>query len=243
MSYLKPVSSHHGKRNLNFYKWTSLFFLLLALISSSVLIHQYTKQQTPRTWLKEQKKQVQRQWDLQQIHLVSIGDLVNNHKVHDFFINLLKNNAEKFAKNKSLDISHLPLKFAGLYHDPKTGNGYREMGRCWKEQKTTNIGLNYLYLLNKFGHDKYFISNPQYRNYSYSDISFARMIETCSHELAHYLQLVKYGKSSCESDLKLNNGNYDEKLAKKHKKFTQEIYQLIKNSPEYSEWDKRWKEI
>jgi hypothetical protein len=42
-------------------------------------------------------------------------------------------------------------------------------------------------------------------------------------------------KSSCESDLILRNGNYDAELAKEHKEFTQEIYQLIKNSSEYSE--------
>jgi hypothetical protein len=67
------------------------------------------------------------------------------------------------------------------------------------------------------------------------------MIDTCSHEIAHYIQLVKWGRSSCESDLKSGNGNYDERLAKEHKEFTQEIYQLIKL--EYSEWERRWKEI
>jgi hypothetical protein len=67
------------------------------------------------------------------------------------------------------------------------------------------------------------------------------MLETCSHELAHYIQLVKWGLSSCESDLILGNRNYSERLAKEHKVFTQEIYQLIKE--EYSEWERRWKEI
>jgi len=33
----------------------------------------------------------------------------------------------------------------------------------------------------------------------------------------------------------LNNGDYDGKLAKEHEEFTREIYQLIKNSEEYSE--------
>lgn len=61
------------------------------------------------------------------------------------------------------------------------------------------------------------------------------MLDTCSHELAHYIQYVKHDKSSCESDLKLENGKYDKKLAGEHKEFTQEIYQLIKNSAEYSE--------
>jgi len=241
-NHFQPVSSRHGK-SLNFYKWTSFLFLFLGLISSSVLVYQYYQQRTQRNQLQELKEQTKSQYDLQQNHLVSIGDLVNNPKVHGFFTDLLKNNAEKFAKNKKINISHLPLKFASLYYEPKTGNGYREMGRCWKESKTANIGLNRLYLLNKFGHDKYFNNNPQYGNYSYSDISFNKMIETCSHELAHYIQLAKHDKSSCESDLKLENGNYDEKLAKEHKEFTRDIYGVIKNSDEYSEWEKRWKKI
>jgi len=115
------------------------------------------------------------------------------------------------------------------------------MGRCFTEkiiyptkQKEINISLNRLYLLNKFGHDRYFTDYPQ-GDYSCLDISFDKMIKTCSHELAHYIQLVKHGKSSCESDLKLENGNYDRELAREHKKFTQEIHQLIKNSEEYSE--------
>jgi hypothetical protein len=119
------------------------------------------------------------------------------------------------------------------------------MGRCFTEkviyptkQKEINISLNHLYLLNKFGHDKYFTDYPQ-GDYSYLDISFDKMINTCSHELAHYIQFVKYERSSCESDLVLNNGNYNGELAKEHKEFTRKIYQLIKNSGEYSELETR----
>jgi len=54
------------------------------------------------------------------------------------------------------------------------------------------------------------------------------MIKTCSHELAHYIQFVKYERSSCGSDLVLNNGKYDGELAKEHEEFTQEIYELVK---------------
>ncbi|CAI2176777.1 14951_t:CDS:2 [Funneliformis geosporum] len=61
--------------------------------------------------------------------------------------------------------------------------------------------------------------NPeQSGDYTYLEISFDKMIGTCSHELAHYLQLVKHGKSSCESDLKLNNGRYDKELASEQEK-------------------------
>jgi hypothetical protein len=98
------------------------------------------------------------------------------------------------------------------------------MGRCSPrkiiypcKRKEINISLNCLYLLNKFRIDKYFASNPkQSGDYSYIDINFTKMLETISHELAHYIQLVKHGKSSCESDLKLNNGKYDLELAKEH---------------------------
>ncbi|CAG8740436.1 5494_t:CDS:2, partial [Cetraspora pellucida] len=71
--------------------------------------------------------------------------------------------------------------------------------------------------------------------------SFDKMINACSHEIAHYTQHVKHNKSSCESDLKLNNGEYDKELAKEHKEWTGEIYQLIKS--EYSERERRWREI
>jgi len=122
------------------------------------------------------------------------------------------------------------------------------MGHCFPRQiiyptnhREINIGLNRLYLLNKFGHDKYFSNSPeetegsakQSEDYTYIDISFDKMIDTCSHEIAHYIQFIKHGKSSCESDLILRNGKYDEGLAKEHEEFTQEIYQLIKQ--EFSE--------
>ena len=63
------------------------------------------------------------------------------------------------------------------------------------------------------------------------------MIGTCSHELAHYFQFVKHGKSSCESDLIVRNGRYDEELASEHEEFTEEIHKMIKNS-RYSELEK-----
>jgi len=106
--------------------------------------------------------------------------------------------AEKFARSKGLDISHLPLKFESLYLDENIGKGFGEMGRCFIEkviypyqQKIANISLNHLYLLNKFNHDRYFASNPKLGNYTYIDISFDRMINTCCHEIAHYIQLAK----------------------------------------------------
>jgi hypothetical protein len=59
------------------------------------------------------------------------------------------------------------------------------------------------------------------------------MIDTCSHELAHYIQLAKHGRSSCESDLILGNGKYDEGLAEEHEEWTKEICGMV--SEEISE--------
>jgi hypothetical protein len=123
------------------------------------------------------------------------------------------------------------------------------MGNCSLEkiiypikQKVANISLNRLYLLNKLGHGRYFTSSPEVSgDYTYLDISFNKMLKTCSHEIAHYIQFVKYEKSSCKSDLILKNEKYDGELAKEHEKFTEEIYQLIK--AEYSELEQKWKKI
>jgi hypothetical protein len=168
--------------------------------------------------------------------------LVNSPKIQAFFSDLLNTYAEKFAKSKELDTSQLPLKFEGFL-DKSIGNSYGKMGNCCLEkiiypikQEVANINLNRLYLLNKFGHDRYFTSSPEEsEDYSYLDISFSKMLNTCSHEIAHYIQFVKYGRSSCESDLILRKKEYNSVLAKEHKEFTQEIYRLIKNSGEYSE--------
>src|SRR5207248_3388362 len=151
------------------------------------------------------------------------NSLVDTPTIYSFFTDLLKTYSQKFAQSKSLNLSPLPLKFESFYSDPQTGNGYGAMGRCFPEtiiyptkQKQINLEINQLYLLNKFGHDKYFASYPQ-GDYFYLDISFEKMLKTCSHELAHYFQLVKHEKTSCESDLKLGNGKYDEELAKEQK--------------------------
>jgi len=51
----------------------------------------------------------------------------------------------------------------------------------------------------------------------------------------HYIQFVKYGESSCESDLGSNK--YIAELTKEHEKFTQEIYGMVKT--EYLAWKRR----
>jgi hypothetical protein len=173
---------------------------------------------------------------------------------------LLTTYAEKFASSKGLEerIPFLGVSFEGFYLDPNTGNGLGSMGRCSPSQvfypqprKEIKIGLNQLYLLNKFGLERYLV-NPVEGEFAYLDISFSKMMETCCHELAHYIQMLKWGKSSCESDLVLGRGNYDGELAKEHKEFSEEIRGMIggEHSPdtfnkglEFAEWERRWREI
>ena len=120
--------------------WTliKITSLLLGLICGSILIYNWwTRQQELkklRQELQEQKAQAQQQYQLQNIHLVSTTDLINSPKVQAFFSDLLRNYAGKFANKQCLNISYLPLKFAGLYSDKKVGSGYGEMGRCFTEK-------------------------------------------------------------------------------------------------------------
>lgn len=242
--------SRHKQKKLNFYKWTSLFCLLLALISGGVLIYQWWEKRQELAKLKTESEQEIQQYELQKNHLISINSLSQNPNIHKFFTDLLQTYARKFADNQNLNISHYPLIFAGFYSDEKISQGKGEMGRCSYHSliypyndKTISISVNQLYLLNKFGHERYFATHPNQDSYFYLNINFATMMKTCSHELAHYLQFVKHGRSSCKSDLKANNGKYNSLLAQEHKEFTQQIKQLIATSPEYSYWEKKWKEI
>jgi len=237
---------------LRVWDWIIGLALLLGLsISGSILVYQWWDRRQQIARLQAQlaqaqalQKEAQREYELQELNLISVASLAESPAIHSFFTDLLKTYSEKFSKSKRLDASQLPLKFESLYSDPQTGNGFGAMGRCFTEtiiypyqQKIAIISLNRLYLLNKLGTDRYFTSN----DYSYIDISFDKMIDTCSHELAHYIQFIKHGKSSCKSDLILGNENYDEELAQEHKEWTEEIFGMIKQ--EYSEWEKRWKEI
>jgi hypothetical protein len=151
-----------------------------------------------------------------------LKELENNPKIKEFFTDLLKKYSEKFSQDKKINISSLPLQFEGFHSGRQTGNNYEEMGNFFIEKfiyptegKIANIGLNRVYLLNKFGFDKYFPSSPQESgDYNYVGVSFSKMLNTCSHELAHYFQLVKHGKSSCESELISESGKYDRELAR-----------------------------
>ena len=75
--------------------------------------------------------------------------------------------------------------------------------------------------MNKLGYEKYF-ATPEL----FLEIDFANLLKTCSHELAHYIQFVKWGESSYESDL--GTDKYIVELAREHEKFSGEIYGIIK---------------
>jgi len=97
------------------------------------------------------------------------------------------------------------------------------------------ISLNQFFLFNKLGHKRYFATPELYLN-----IDFNTLTETISHELAHYIQYIKYGKSSCESSgKKASSGNFlYPDLVSEHVQFTQEIKQMIANSTEYEKFAK-----
>jgi hypothetical protein len=76
--HLKHISSLHRQKNLNFYKWTSIFFLSLALISGSVLTYQWWEKRQRLAELEEKNKREIQQYELQKNHLVSIANLSQN---------------------------------------------------------------------------------------------------------------------------------------------------------------------
>lgn len=122
-------SENKSKKQLlkRIWDWIKISSLLLGLFCGSILIYQWwdrkqklEKLQAQLKELQEPKDQAQKQYQLQDINLISTNDLVNSPKIHVFFSDLLRNYAEKFAKSKELDTSQLPLKFAGFYSDEKT---------------------------------------------------------------------------------------------------------------------------
>jgi hypothetical protein len=192
--------------------------------------------------MEQLEQKAYQQYELQKTNLISTATLANNPAVHSFFTDLLRNSAGKFASSKNLDTGNYQLDFGGFYQgeqqDQKQINYYRKLGNCCftPKNKQTVISLNQVYLLNKLGYKRYF-ATPEL----YLEIDFNNLLKTCSHELAHYFQFVKCGESSCQSDL--GTDKYITELAKEHEKFTQKIYGMIKNSGEYEELERKWKEI
>ena len=89
--------------------WIKISSLLFGIFCGSILIFQWRdrKQKIERLEarlqeLQELKDQVQRQYQLQDLNLISTNDLVNSPKVHAFFTDLLNKYAKKFAKSKNL---------------------------------------------------------------------------------------------------------------------------------------------
>jgi hypothetical protein len=187
---------------------TKYLLLLLVLISTSFLLanwwNKYSQQPTNQelaskleklTQLEQKVKAIRQQHQLQKNYCELTANLANNPKIHTFFSDLLRTYAEKFASRKKLDIYHYPLNFGGFYQQEQS-----KLGSCCftPANQHTVINLNQIYLLNKLKVDC-----------SYLAVDFTDLLQTCSHELAHYFQFVKHEKSSCESDLVLNNSDYD----------------------------------
>ena len=222
-------------------------FIVILTNSSSYLLYGWwnRKQELARlkSQLAQKEQEAQQNYQEQKNYLELTTNLAKSPQIQAFFSDLLRNYAERFARSKQIDISHYSLNFGGFYQGEQPDqqplkNQYQKLGNCCfiPEKKQTVISLNQFYLLNKLGYDRYF-ATPSH----YLEINFNNLLKTCSHELAHYIQFVKYGKSSCESDW--GTDKYVAELAKEHEEFTGEIYQLIKSSGEYLEWERRWQEI
>jgi hypothetical protein len=77
------------------WEWIKISSLLLGLICGSVFIYQWSRKQKLERLqerlkeLQKSKNRVQRQYELQELNLVSTNDLVNSPKIHAFFSDLL----------------------------------------------------------------------------------------------------------------------------------------------------------
>lgn len=234
------------------WEWVKLACLFLTLIVGSVCLYQWWSKKTKLTELESRLEHLEKhlknsteQYQLQQQQLSNISSLAHKPALQKFFTNLLQTYSQKFADNQNIDLSAYPLNFGGFY---PIGNQIKnitqleiqtkELGNASFNPKTKQIiiSLNQLFLFNKLGHEQYF-ATPEL----HLEIDFNSLMKVISHELAHYFQFVEHGKSSCKSELDTNQ--YDLKLAQEHEQFTQQIYQLIKNSEEYPVWESEWNEV
>jgi len=159
--------------------------------------------------------------------------LAKNPAIHQFFNDLLQGYAYRFAEKQNLTDYCLPLEFGEFYSEQNPAKQhFRELGNASfdSNNQQTVISLNQIFLFNKLGYERYFASPELYLN-----IDFAALMETISHELAHYFQYGKHGQSSCESSgAKESNGEFIyPKLVNEHTQFAKEIKQMIVNSSEY----------
>lgn len=255
-SLSKKPDNHQQK--IRVWQWITTLAVFFALISGSFLLYHWWQIKQTRAKIQEreqvlsqleqqeqqnqakERQQAQQEYQKQQKQLPQVLTLANNPTIHQFFNDLLGGYAYRFAEKENLTAYCLPLKFGGFYSEPKQAENqkFRELGRASfnSVNQQAVISLNQVFLFNKLGYNRYF-STPEL----YLEIDFANLIKTCSHELSHYIQYVKYGESSCESDLGTNK--YIAWLAQEHKQFAKEIYQMITNSNEYSVLEKYWKAI
>lgn len=195
------------KQKSKIWHWIAILGVLLSLISGSLLLYQWwqNKQNTLKIQQKEQElnqaqqeqEKIFHQYQEQKNWVNLTNPLANNPKIKQLFHNLLQIFADRYAKSKKIDNSHLPLYFGGFYQKPfLNGEKQGEMGHCElnEDNQLAIIRLNQLYLLNKLGHESY-LASPE----SFLVIDLDTLTETMAHELSYYIQYVKHKKSSCES--------------------------------------------
>ena len=241
-----------------FWFWITASFVTLSLISGGFLLYHWWKihslnqlrqtnqelrQEINNLKIQQQEKENEaiQQYQSQQKTKFRLLALANNPQIHQFISDLLQGYAYRFAKKKNLAEYCLPVRFGEFYQEQTPENQcFRELGNASFNNQQIVISLNQIFLFSKLGHDRYF-ATPQH----YLEISFLALIETISHELAHYIQFVKYGESSCES-----SGTKDEtgkfltpSLVKEHNEFTREIKAMIVNSSEYKKLKEWWEKI
>lgn len=235
------------------------FLIIVSLIVGSYLLYTFwtkwtatkqTDQQIQRIQelekeIADKTQKIQKSQQLQKNWIILTNQLANDPKVNARFANLLKTSCQKFTQKQSINTSQTPLEFGGFYVDESLINANQSnMGRClFLEKKDLTerkviITINQIYLLNKLGHEQYFPLKQPAGDYLALDINFIKLTETISHELAHYFQFAKYGKSSCENDSKF----LLPELVKEHQQLTKEIKEMIVNLVEYEEFMKWWQE-
>jgi hypothetical protein len=245
-SFKKPA----GYQPKKLWQWITTIAIILSLISGSFLLYRWWKTQQDDKQLKVLEQQLEQaeqnqaqaseQYQIQKNWVNLTTPLAQNPLIKQLFHNLCQIFADRYAKSKDLDNSHLPLYFGGFYQKSLSdGENQGEIGNCGydEQNKLVIIKLNQLYLLNKLGHERYFATPELYLN-----IDFNTLTETLAHELAHYFQFVKYEQSSCESSgAKDNNGEFlAPELVAEHTQFTAEIKQMIINSVEYEKFKEWW---
>jgi hypothetical protein len=95
------MNDRSKKRNLNFYKWTSLFCLSLVLISGSVLISRWWERKQQSKAHLEQIRQKIEQYELQSNHLISTVKLSQSPQVKISYVCTYRHRPKAVSRQKA----------------------------------------------------------------------------------------------------------------------------------------------